>query len=68
MGNKIRFFFSNAIYLKENINLEVIITVLNFNVNLQLIKNHEMKCALHVQVFKNWGKKEKDGDKMSKVQ
>lgn len=56
MGTEIRF-FSNAIYLKENINLEVIITVPNFNVILQLIKNHELLCALHAKVSKKLGKK-----------
>lgn len=56
MGNKIRF-FSVAIYPKENINLEVIITVLNFSVILQLIKNHELLCALHAKVSKHWRKK-----------
>lgn len=56
MGNKIRF-FSIGVYLKENINLEAIITVLNFNIILQLIKNHELLCELHAKVSKHWRKK-----------
>lgn len=65
MSNKIRF-CSNAIYLKENINLEVIITVLNFSIILQLIKNSALLCVLQAKVSENWGKK--DGDKILKVQ
>lgn len=60
MGNKIRF-FSIAIYPKENINLEVIITVLNFSVILQLIKNHKTikkKCYVHFMLkYQNTGEK-----------
>lgn len=64
MSKKITFFW-NAIYLHENINLEVIITVLDFKVILQLVKPHEMLCAFHARVSTIW---EGERDKIPQVQ
>lgn len=58
-------FFWNAIYLHENINLEVIITVLDFKVILQLVKTHEMLCAFHAKVSTIW---EGEKDNIPQVQ